>query len=214
MEIVRIKLLLLSLILFSLSIPACSATKSRNSSDSKKVTNVLCRTKFTLLKQEVTKPRGTEQALPGKYFDNLEKGVYRHSNFGARLFVSSTEFEIGTGWPSFDRAIKAKNLRIAEDHYLGMKGDKTACSNCGTRSCHLFDDGQDSTNIHRVTFGRIIPVTVMLGRSGYLKPSSNSVCQSRIKYRDHKIQRSQVIFQKLVKTSFCHKFNNFAWMLI
>jgi peptide-methionine (R)-S-oxide reductase len=142
---IKLKQLLLSLLLLSLLIPACSASDPPTSSDPKKTTDAQWRTQLTPLQYEVTRQKGTEPAFSGKYWNNHEKGVYRCSNCGARLFVSSNKFDSGTGWPSFDRPIDAKDVHISKDHDFGMERDEVTCSHCGAHLGHVFDDGPAAT---------------------------------------------------------------------
>ena len=96
--------------------------------------------KLTKEEYRVMRERGTEAAFSGKYVHEKASGVYGCIACGNPLFYSSTKFDSGTGWPSFDQAIPGSVKEIPDLSY-GMKRVEVVCSRCGSHLGHLFDDG-------------------------------------------------------------------------
>lgn len=137
--------LVFSSILLSPFAPIASASEAQKVADPKKITDAQWRKKLTPAQYEVTRQKGTERAFSGKYWDNHEKGDYKCSNCGARLFVSGDKFDSGTGWPSFDRPVDSRDVQISKDRSFGFERDEVTCSHCGAHLGHVFDDGPAAT---------------------------------------------------------------------
>lgn len=91
-------------------------------------------------REDVLKKRATEPAFSGKLLHNKEKGSYYCGGCGAKLFVSDTKFDSGSGWPSFTDAVK-EAVERREDLSHGMKRIEVVCKKCGGHLGHVFDDG-------------------------------------------------------------------------
>ena len=89
----------------------------------------------------VAREKGTEAPFSGKYWDNLEIGMFRCAVCGAELFSSDTKFDSGTGWPSFTEPANLANVILRDDSSFGMHRTEVACKNCGAHLGHVFDDG-------------------------------------------------------------------------
>lgn len=97
---------------------------------------------------EITQEKGTEVPFSGKYWNHHEEGTYNCVVCGNPLFASGTKFDSGTGWPSFDDAIKGSvKERIDESH--GMIRTEIVCSKCGAHLGHKFSDGPKETTGER-----------------------------------------------------------------
>jgi peptide-methionine (R)-S-oxide reductase len=101
------------------------------------------RQQLTPEQYHVMREKGTERAFTGAYGDNHDAGVYRCAGCGEPLFDSSTKFDSGTGWPSFDRPLGA--VETEEDRSHGMRRTEVHCRKCGAHLGHVFDDGPATT---------------------------------------------------------------------
>ncbi len=90
---------------------------------------------------EVCFLKGTESPFTGKYLYNKEKGIYECVVCGNELFSSEDKFESGTGWPSFTKAIKEKNVKLRDDFSHGIHRIEVVCGRCNAHLGHVFDDG-------------------------------------------------------------------------
>ena len=93
---------------------------------------------------EVTRRAATERPFSGKYETHWEPGQYHCVCCDAKLFDSSTKFDAGCGWPSFDDAIEG-SIKNVLDKSLGMVRTEIVCNNCGGHIGHLFNDGPTET---------------------------------------------------------------------
>jgi peptide-methionine (R)-S-oxide reductase len=91
--------------------------------------------------KKVAREGGTEAPFTGKYWDNHEKGLYKCAICGTELFSADTEFDSGTGWPSFTEPANLANVELRTDKSGGMSRTEVICKNCGAHLGHVFDDG-------------------------------------------------------------------------
>ncbi len=96
---------------------------------------------------EVTRHAATERAFTGKYADHFKDGVYHCICCDKPLFASSTKFDAGCGWPSFDQAIAEGAVATRKDYSHGMVRVEALCAECGAHLGHLFDDGPTETGL-------------------------------------------------------------------
>ena len=95
----------------------------------------------------VCRKKDTERPFTGKYNDCKDKGMYKCSCCGNKLFDSETKFESGTGWPSFYKPINDENVKYESDNTFGMTRTEVMCKKCGAHLGHVFDDGPQPTNL-------------------------------------------------------------------
>jgi len=88
--------------------------------------------------------KGTEPAFSGKLLHNKEEGVYTCAGCGNILFRSEKKFDSGTGWPSFNDAVKG-SVTIKKDFSLIIPREEVICAKCGGHLGHVFNDGPEPT---------------------------------------------------------------------
>ena len=94
---------------------------------------------------QVARKKGTERPFTGKFNDHKQKGEYVCVCCGQPLFYSSSKFDSGTGWPSFDKPVERGNIKTERDDSLGMSRTEVMCSKCDAHLGHLFPDGPSGT---------------------------------------------------------------------
>jgi peptide-methionine (R)-S-oxide reductase len=94
---------------------------------------------------KVTREGGTEAPFTGALVNEKRAGMYACSNCGLELFSSTTKFDSGTGWPSFDDPVNLEHVELHEDTTLGMSRTEVLCARCGAHLGHVFDDGPKET---------------------------------------------------------------------
>ncbi len=84
----------------------------------------------------------TEAPFSGKYVHKTKDGTYKCIVCGNSIFSSDAQFDSGTGWPSFDKAIPGAVTEVPD-------GDRTEiiCSNCKSHLGHVFNDGPTKTGM-------------------------------------------------------------------
>ncbi|KAJ2552340.1 Peptide methionine sulfoxide reductase B3 [Coemansia sp. RSA 1933] len=85
----------------------------------------------------VLRQRGTEAPGTGEHIHTKDSGTYTCGACDAPLYVSTTKFDSGCGWPAFFDAIPGAITRI-EDKSLGMVRTEIVCSNCQSHLGHVF----------------------------------------------------------------------------
>jgi peptide-methionine (R)-S-oxide reductase len=96
---------------------------------------------------QVTRKHGTERAYTGAYWDTKVEGVYRCVACGNDLFLSSTKYDSGTGWPSFTEPVHEANIGTQEDRSLWSVRTEVHCTRCGSHLGHVFPDGPPATGL-------------------------------------------------------------------
>ena len=92
----------------------------------------------------VLREAGTERAFTSPLNKNYEKGSYICAACKTPLFKSENKFDSGTGWPSFDTAIK-DHVAYTTDYNIGYARTEEHCANCSGHLGHVFNDGPKET---------------------------------------------------------------------
>lgn len=89
---------------------------------------------------KVCRLAATEHPFTGKYNNHWLKGTYHCACCEIPLFESSTKFDAGCGWPSFNKSIRG-NVAYFPDDSHAMIRTEIQCKACQSHLGHVFDDG-------------------------------------------------------------------------
>ncbi|MBM7126477.1 peptide-methionine (R)-S-oxide reductase MsrB [Dyella flava] len=95
----------------------------------------------------VMRRAGTEMAFSGPHEKPNSKGLYRCAGCNTALFDAATQFDSGTGWPSFWQPIAKQNVIEIRDTSYGMVRTAISCAGCDSHLGHVFDDGPAPTGL-------------------------------------------------------------------
>ena len=95
----------------------------------------------------ITRRKGTEPAFCGGLLANKEPGLYACLCCDLPLFGSTTKFDSGTGWPSFNAPVAVENIREKLDRSMGMIRMEILCMRCDAHLGHVFRDGPPPTGL-------------------------------------------------------------------
>jgi peptide-methionine (R)-S-oxide reductase len=85
---------------------------------------------------------GSTDAPHAHAFDaSRGEGLYRCAGCGNALFLSSDEYNSGTGWPSFRAPADSRNVRARTDVSMMLERTEVSCARCGGHLGHVFPDG-------------------------------------------------------------------------
>ena len=113
-----------------------------------KVTHTDAEWRQLLTREQYAVLRGHGTEAPGSCALLREKraGTFSCAGCGQPLFASTTKFESGTGWPSFDDPLEGA-VETSVDRSYGMVRTEVHCANCGSHLGHVFDDGPPPTRL-------------------------------------------------------------------
>jgi peptide-methionine (R)-S-oxide reductase len=95
----------------------------------------------------VMRREGTERAFSGQHEKPAVPGLYRCPACDTALFDAATQFDSGTGWPSFWQPIAKKNVIEKLDTTFGWERTEVKCAGCDSHLGHVFDDGPQPTGL-------------------------------------------------------------------
>lgn len=134
---------LLSLVLFSCKSAAQDKKVIRKAYKVEK-TKEEWKKKLTPMQFYVLREAGTERPFTSEFNKVKEKGTFVCAGCDTPLYKSENKFNSGTGWPSFDRAIK-ENIELDVDYKIGYERTELKCNTCGGHLGHSFNDGPKTT---------------------------------------------------------------------
>ncbi len=92
----------------------------------------------------VLREAATERPFSSDLLDVHEPGTFVCAACGNPVYKEKYKFDSGTGWPSFDRAIK-DGVAYGRDSKLGYERQEVHCAKCGGHLGHVFNDGPQET---------------------------------------------------------------------
>ena len=95
----------------------------------------------------VMRRNGTERAFSGAHEKPPAPGLYRCAACDTALFDAATQFDSGTGWPSFWQPIAKNNVIEIRDSSFGWERTAVSCAGCDSHLGHVFDDGPPPTGL-------------------------------------------------------------------
>lgn len=94
----------------------------------------------------ILREAGTEPPFTSPLLNEHRKGIFNCAGCAEALFLSSTKFDSGTGWPSFWKVLPAATF-TRSDRSLGVERTEVLCARCGGHLGHVFDDGPRPTGL-------------------------------------------------------------------
>ncbi|MEE3999076.1 peptide-methionine (R)-S-oxide reductase MsrB [Tenacibaculum sp. FZY0031] len=92
----------------------------------------------------VLREAGTERPNSSPLNFNKKEGTYVCAACKTPLYQSENKYDSGSGWPSFDSAVKG-NVELDTDYKLGYARTELKCNTCGGHLGHSFNDGPKKT---------------------------------------------------------------------
>lgn len=145
------KLIVLPMIVMSLA--SCGQNQGGKESDASTAIEKIEKTEeewkeeLNEMEYYVLRLKGTERAFTGDLLNNKREGTYVCAACSLPLFISSTKFKSGTGWPSFYEPINEVNVAEEQDRSYGMVRTEVLCARCDGHLGHVFPDGPKPTGL-------------------------------------------------------------------
>ena len=140
------KIAILLILVLTISCAGNAQNTKKEENKTYKVEKTASEWKKLLSPQEyyVLREAGTERPFTSPLNKNYKEGTFVCAACKTPLYKSEHKFDSGTGWPSFDRAIKG-NVELDVDYKIGYARTELKCNTCGGHLGHSFDDGPQET---------------------------------------------------------------------
>ncbi len=137
------------LVMMAILAISCTGTAQKEGKTTKKVyevskTNAEWKKILTNEQYYILRQAGTERPHSSLLNKLYASGTFHCAGCNTPLYESKYKFDSGTGWPSFDRAVKG-NVDKDVDYKLGYARSELLCSTCGGHLGHVFNDGPRET---------------------------------------------------------------------
>jgi peptide-methionine (R)-S-oxide reductase len=99
------------------------------------------------IQYRVTREAETERPFSGEFWDHWAAGQYRCICCDTPLFDSSTKFDAGCGWPSYNAPERNEAIAEIRDITHGMIRTEVRCAECDAHLGHVFNDGPKPTGL-------------------------------------------------------------------
>ena len=127
---------------------SCVGTAQNSSKETKtykvEKTNSEWKEQLSPIAYNVLREAGTERPFTSPLNDIKKPGTFVCAACKTPLYKTEHKFDSGTGWPSFDRAVKG-NVELDVDYKIGYARTELKCNTCGGHLGHSFDDGPSET---------------------------------------------------------------------
>lgn len=127
---------------------SCVGTAQNSSKETKtykvEKTNAEWKEQLSPIAYNVLREAGTERPFTSPLNDIKKPGTFVCAACKTPLYKTEHKFDSGTGWPSFDRAVKG-NVELDVDYKIGYARTELKCNTCGGHLGHSFDDGPAKT---------------------------------------------------------------------
>lgn len=140
---------------------------------------------------DVLRRKGTETPFSSALNEVYEEGIYVCFACENPLYESDNKFDSGTGWPSFDRAIKG-NVEYYKQTIFGQTSIEAHCANCGGHLGHVFNDGpQETTGKRHCINGVALKFTTMKDQKNYPVEKTEQEWKEELGEERYRILRQQ-----------------------
>lgn len=94
---------------------------------------------------DVLRRDGTEPPNSSRLNDVKDDGTFLCAGCNSPLFITSTKYESGSGWPSFYAPIDTDSIELSVDFKAIIPRTEVTCKCCGGHLGHVFEDGPQPT---------------------------------------------------------------------
>jgi peptide methionine sulfoxide reductase msrA/msrB len=115
--------------------PAAANSQKTDSNPTPQETSTVTFRELTPEEEYIIVKKGTERPFTGEYNKFYEPGTYHCRRCDAALYESTSKFDSGCGWPSFDDEIKGAVKRIPDPD---GRRTEIVCARCDGHLGHVF----------------------------------------------------------------------------